>query len=183
MEITSFLPARPTPVYSEHHEQGFSTETVRLNLFRLKSTDTRSLIRPILPSEQHLPSKVRTPSLPALVQDAKVMQLRPSAPNFTLLLVFSILSTLPALVLGAAIPPWQPLAVYHYRCSSPRQVVESRDLVSWHPSAICSPGLCCSNLAPSPLCTREACVLVEEELGGEEMGYWKRDGDGGEAYG
>jgi hypothetical protein len=73
---------------------------------------------------------------------------------------------------AAALPNWQPLAVYYYRCSSPNQVVKSRNLVDWKPSSICSPGLCCSNLAPSPRCTKEACELVELEMTRDDSGYF-----------
>ncbi|ORY68239.1 uncharacterized protein BCR38DRAFT_471849 [Pseudomassariella vexata] len=70
----------------------------------------------------------------------------------------------PAVPAVPELAPWGPTAVWYYRCSSSSQVETSWNLKDWRPSAVCRMGTCCSNLAPSPLCTIEACDLVPVEI-------------------
>lgn len=76
-------------------------------------------------------------------------------------------------------PYWQATAgLFYHRCSSPTQVEFSRNQKDWYPSALCKRGTCCSNLSKSPMCTREACDLVEKEIkqGEEYMSRMKKAG-------
>ncbi|KAG6357794.1 hypothetical protein INS49_013673 [Diaporthe citri] len=58
---------------------------------------------------------------------------------------------------------WGPTAVWYWRCSSPFIVETSWDLERWRPSSVCLEGTCCSTLANGPLCSKDACKLVQKE--------------------
>jgi hypothetical protein len=58
---------------------------------------------------------------------------------------------------------WPPLGGYYYRCKSPNIVEVSEDQEVWVPSSVCMAGTCCSSLASSPRCTKDACELAVQE--------------------
>ncbi|KAK8877013.1 hypothetical protein PGQ11_001959 [Apiospora arundinis] len=82
-----------------------------------------------------------------------------------------------------AAPTFPEIGWWYSRCSSPSQVEASRNQQNWIPSAVCLHGTCCSNKAEGPLCTYEACKIIDEEtskreernagyLGGRDEEIW-----------
>ncbi|KAK8070549.1 hypothetical protein PG997_010752 [Apiospora hydei] len=70
-------------------------------------------------------------------------------------------------LVGMAAPTFGEVGWWYSRCSSPTQVEASMNQENWVPSSVCLHGTCCSNLAEGPLCSYEACALVEEEMAGK----------------
>ncbi|KAK8023697.1 hypothetical protein PG993_011763 [Apiospora rasikravindrae] len=83
-------------------------------------------------------------------------------------LTLTLFALLCHILVAMAAPTFGEVGWWYSRCSSPTQVEASMNQENWVPSSICLHGTCCSNLAEGPLCTYEACALVEEEMGGKK---------------